>query len=156
LSCAHIFTFLELTHKVCTVCIPAFFGNLLGVKPIIISDVDGQNVPILKVKGRNASLDKLVALMGESVISPETQTVYISHADCPEAAEYLKEKLLPLGFADARIGCIGAVVGAGLTKGWRCVNFGVFKNIGIAWVSSPCAAGLVAYLVALATKGFLA
>ena len=51
---------------------------------------------------------------------------------------------------------VGAVVGAGLTKGWRCVNFGVFKNIGIAWVSSPCAAGLVAYLVALATKGFLA
>jgi len=90
----------------------AFFGNLLGVKPIIVSDVDGQNVPILKVKGRNASLDKLVALMGESVISPETQTVYISHADCPEVAEYLKEKLLALGFADARIGCIGAVVGA--------------------------------------------
>ena len=90
----------------------AFFGNLLGVKPIIVSDVDGQNVPILKVKGRNASLDKLVALMAESVISPETQTVYISHADCPDVAEYLKEKLLALGFADARIGCIGAVVGA--------------------------------------------
>ncbi len=90
----------------------AFFGNLLGVKPIIVSDMDGQNVPILKVKGRNASLDKLVELMGECVISPETQTVYISHADCPEAAEYLKQKALSLGFADARIGCIGAVVGA--------------------------------------------
>ncbi len=90
----------------------AFFGNLLGVKPIITSDVDGQNVPILKVKGRNASLDKLVELLGESAISPETQTVYISHADCPEVAEYLKEKLLALGFADARIGYIGAVVGA--------------------------------------------
>ncbi len=51
---------------------------------------------------------------------------------------------------------VGAVVGAGLTKGWRCVNFGVFKNIAIAWVSSPLAAGVVAYLVALATKGFLA
>lgn len=51
---------------------------------------------------------------------------------------------------------VGAVVGAGLTKGWRCVNFGVFKNIAIAWVSSPCAAGLVAWLVALATKGIFA
>ena len=51
---------------------------------------------------------------------------------------------------------VGAVVGAGLTKGWRCVNFGVFKNIAIAWVSSPLAAGVVAYLVALATKGILA
>lgn len=90
----------------------AFFGNLLGVKPILVSDVDGQIVPILKVKGRNASLDKLVELVGESVISPETQTVYISHADCPLAAEYLKEKLMALGFADACVGNIGGVVGA--------------------------------------------
>ncbi len=51
---------------------------------------------------------------------------------------------------------VGAVVGAGLTKGWRCVNFGVFKNIAIAWVSSPVAAGLVAFVVALATKGIFA
>lgn len=90
----------------------AFFGNLLGVKPIIISDANGQNVPVVKVKGRNASLDKLIEMTRESVIEPEKQTVYISHADCPEAAEYLKEKALALGFADACIGTIGPVVGA--------------------------------------------
>lgn len=50
---------------------------------------------------------------------------------------------------------VGAVVGAGLTKGWRCVNFGVFKNIAIAWVSSPVSAGLAAYLVALVAKTWL-
>lgn len=90
----------------------AFFGNLLGVKPIIISDANGQNVPIVKVKGRNASLDKLVELMKESVVDAPAQTVYIQHADCLEAAEYLKEKLMALGFADACIGPIGPVVGA--------------------------------------------
>ena len=47
---------------------------------------------------------------------------------------------------------VGAVVGAGLTKGVRQVNFGVFKNIAIAWVSSPLAAGLLTYLVALCTQ----
>ena len=51
---------------------------------------------------------------------------------------------------------VGAVVGAGLTKGWRCVNFGVFKNIAIAWVSSPLAAGIVAYVAAVAMKGIFA
>ncbi|MBR7184891.1 MAG: anion permease [Clostridia bacterium] len=51
---------------------------------------------------------------------------------------------------------VGAVVGAGLTKSWRCVNFGVFKNIAIAWVSSPVGAGLLTYLVALATKTWFA
>ncbi len=51
---------------------------------------------------------------------------------------------------------VGAVIGAGLTRGVKNVNFGVFKNIAIAWVSSPTVAGLLAYLVALSTKGFFA
>jgi uncharacterized protein YhaN len=51
---------------------------------------------------------------------------------------------------------VGAVLGAGLVNGPKHVHFGVFKNIAIAWVSSPCAAGLVAYLVAIATKGIFA
>ena len=51
---------------------------------------------------------------------------------------------------------VGAVVGAGLTKGVKQVNFGVFKNIAIAWVSSPLMAGLLTYLVALATKSYFA
>lgn len=51
---------------------------------------------------------------------------------------------------------VGAVVGAGLTKGWRSVNYGVFKNIAIAWVSSPVGAGLLTYLAALVAKPWLA
>lgn len=50
---------------------------------------------------------------------------------------------------------VGAVVGAGLTKGVKNVNFGVFKNIGIAWVSSPLGAGLLTYAIALLTKNWL-
>lgn len=49
---------------------------------------------------------------------------------------------------------VGAVVGAGLTRGRRHVNFGVFKNIAIAWVSSPTVAGLLAYGVAWITRGY--
>lgn len=51
---------------------------------------------------------------------------------------------------------VGAVVGAGLTKGAKNVNFGVFKNIGIAWVSSPVCAGLITFLVGLCTKSYFA
>lgn len=90
----------------------AFFGNLLGVKPIIISDANGQNVPIVKVKGRKTSLDKLIELTKDAMIAPETQTVYIQHADCAEDAEYVKEKAMELGFKDAVVGVIGPVVGA--------------------------------------------
>lgn len=51
---------------------------------------------------------------------------------------------------------VGAVVGAGLTKGVKNVNFSVFKRIAIAWISSPTVAGLMTYLVALATQSYFA
>lgn len=49
---------------------------------------------------------------------------------------------------------VGAVVGAGLTRGIKQVNFGVFKRIGLAWVSSPTVAGVLAYAVAFLTQGY--
>lgn len=91
----------------------AFFGNLFGVKPIIISDFNGQNVPIKKAKGRKASLDEVVNLMREAVVDPAEQTVYIGHADCIEDAEYLREQLISrVGFKDAYINYIGPIIGA--------------------------------------------
>ncbi len=56
---------------------------------------------------------------------------------------------------------VGAVIGAGLVtsikiKSLSNVNFKVFGRIGIAWVSSPTVAGLLTYLVAVATQGYFA
>ena len=51
---------------------------------------------------------------------------------------------------------VGAVIGAGLVSGVKNVNFGVFKHIALAWVSSPTVAGVLAYLVALATQSYFA
>jgi len=49
---------------------------------------------------------------------------------------------------------VGAVVGAGLVSGVKNVNFGVFKRIAIAWVSSPTVAGVLSYLIGVATQGY--
>lgn len=49
---------------------------------------------------------------------------------------------------------VGAVIGAGLVNGVKTVNFGVFKRIAIAWVSSPTVAGLLAYGVAFFTRSY--
>ena len=46
--------------------------------------------------------------------------------------------------------------GNGGIIGWSGAGEYTFKNIAIAWVSSPTVAGLLAYLVALATQGFFA
>ena len=49
---------------------------------------------------------------------------------------------------------VGAVIGAGLVSGVKYVNFGVLKNVAIAWVSSPTIAGLLTWLVAICTKSY--
>jgi fatty acid-binding protein DegV len=74
-------------------------------------------VPIVKVKGRTASIEKMVEMLAPSVIDPAEQTADIGHADCLEEAEALKEKVMKLGFADAYINVINPVVGACIGPG---------------------------------------
>jgi len=94
----------------------AFFGNLLGVKPIIISDKNGVQTPIKKVKGRRTSLDEIVSLTKVSIREPEKQTVYISHADCSEAElAYVKEAVLrEIPCKDVYMNEIGPIIGASI------------------------------------------
>ena len=94
----------------------AFFGNLMGVKPILISDADGVQTPIKKVKGRMNSFAELVNQIKETVVDPENQTVYLAHADCSEEEiDALK------GMIQEKIPCrdivcvyIGPIIGASI------------------------------------------
>lgn len=49
---------------------------------------------------------------------------------------------------------VGAVIGAGLTRGVKAVHFGVLKNIALAWIGSPTIAGLLTYVVAVSLKSY--
>ena len=94
----------------------AFFGNLFGVKPIIVADANGNNFAFTKVKGRNNSLDFIVNEVKTRIINPSEQMVFVEHADDLEAAEYLKKKIeeevKPKEIIVTNIGpIIGATVG---------------------------------------------
>ncbi len=93
----------------------AFFGNLLGVKPILIADANGNQVPIKKVKGRQNSLNELVAMLKEVYADPEGE-VYLTHADCDleevEAVCDLIQKELPC--KKIHVGYIGPIIGASI------------------------------------------
>ena len=65
----------------------------------------------------------------------------------------LMERLMGIPVSTSQA-VVGAVIGAGLVKGVKNVNFGVFKRIAIAWVSSPTVAGLLASGVAFFTKSY--
>ncbi|MBR4466693.1 MAG: DegV family EDD domain-containing protein, partial [Clostridia bacterium] len=94
----------------------AFFGNLMGVKPILIADADGEQTAIKKAKGRAGSFREIVALLKDTMTSPEEQTVYFSHSDCSdEEVETLKKMVLEeTGCKDVYVGLIGPIIGASI------------------------------------------
>ena len=92
----------------------AFFGNLMGVKPILISDANGAQTPVKKVKGRKNSFAEIVDLMKENITDSEDQTIYLVHADCdPAEIEALKnETLSKIKCKDVLPLYIGPIIGA--------------------------------------------
>ena len=94
----------------------AFFGNLMGVKPIIIADANGEQAAFKKVKGRQNSLKEIINLLKESIVNPEEQTVYIGHADCSEEEVKsfvdLVKKEIPC--KEIFVGYIGPIIGASI------------------------------------------
>lgn len=95
----------------------AFLGNLMGVKPIIISDADGAQTPVLKAKGRLNSLRQIVNSLADSIEDSENQYIYIAHADCAKeelnlVKEMINNNIKSKGIITVYIGpIIGASIG---------------------------------------------
>ena len=94
----------------------AFFGNLMGVKPIIIADANGDQAAYKKVKGRQKSFEEIVAMLKASIIEPEKQTIYMTHADCAKEeidglVELIRKEIPCL---DVEVGFIGPIIGASI------------------------------------------
>ncbi len=91
----------------------AFFGGILQVKPIIVSDIKGHNAPIAKVKGRKNAINYLVNRCKEVIENPEDQILYVSHGDCEEEAKQFAEKLREaVNPKDIYIDWLGPIIGA--------------------------------------------
>ncbi len=95
----------------------AFFGNLFGVKPIIISDIKGQNYAYKKVKGTSNAR----AAIAEHIVDAADgnyETLLISHADCEQDAILLRDEILKRAqFKEVIFGNIGPIVGASVGPG---------------------------------------
>ena len=94
----------------------AFFGNLLGVKPIIVSDYNGEQAAFKKVKGRANSIREIVMLLKEALLNSENQTIYVSHADCSkeEVEQIVNIIQKEIHCKDICIGFIGPIIGASI------------------------------------------
>ena len=71
----------------------AAVGTVLQIKPLLKGDPEGKIVCFAKVRGRQRAIEEMAKRYEELVVSPETQTVCISHADCEADAQILASML---------------------------------------------------------------
>ena len=90
----------------------ALFGTMLSIKPVMHGDDEGRLIPVSKARGRRASLLALVDRMAQTAIDPANQTVFISHGDCLEDAEFVASELRRrLNVQTIHINYVGPVIG---------------------------------------------
>ncbi|MCQ2800356.1 MAG: DegV family protein [Bacilli bacterium] len=89
----------------------AFFGNIVGVKPIFISDRKGNNLTVNKVKGTKASLNEIFEDVKNACVEGETEEIFIGQGMAMERAEALKKRVEDELHIKATIEWIGPIVG---------------------------------------------
>ena len=103
----------------------AFFGDMFGVKPILMFDDEGHNVALYKAKGRKNSLLEIARIAKENCSNPKERTAYLMQAYCSqEDIDTFKKALLEIGdFKDVVVLPLGPIIGASSGPGTINVYF---------------------------------
>ena len=89
----------------------AFIGNIIGIKPIFISDRKGNNFVIKKAKGTKASLDELFNGVKETLDKEKCNEVFVGQGMAQDRALELKKRIEDELDVKATIIWIGPIVG---------------------------------------------
>ena len=105
--------------------VAAAMGTMLNIKPIIIESRDGLMVSVDKVRGRHKALAYLAEKAAENVDDPREAETIIIHADAPEDAMLLKERVEALipDIGEIAIENVGPVIGAHCGPGTLAICF---------------------------------
>jgi len=102
----------------------AVFGSMLAIKPVMHVDNEGHLINVAKARGRKAAIQELFNRMKVTAIDPASQTVFISHGDCLEEAEYLANMIKEqLQVKEVLINYVGPVIGAHSGPGTMALFF---------------------------------
>ena len=94
----------------------AFVGTILGIKPIFRLDNDGKIASDAKVRGKKAAVKHMLEKAKEKC--NEIKTFFICHADVPDEAEELKQKILEEHpNAEVIVNCLSPVLGTNVGPG---------------------------------------
>ena len=102
----------------------ALVGTMLQIKPVLHMDDEGHLINMSKARGRKASLDALAKKATELGEGYDNSTMFISHGDCREDAEYLAKLLKEqYGVKEVVISYVGAVIGSHSGPGTMALFF---------------------------------
>ena len=91
----------------------AIVGTMLSIKPVLHVDNEGHLINVGKARGRKASIQAMAKKVAELGAGFDNATMFISHGDCPEDAEYLAGLLKEqYGAKEVYINYVGAVIGS--------------------------------------------
>ncbi len=101
-----------------------FFGNMLGIKPLLYMDSGGFLKCSERVRGRRSAIESLADTYGRLRGRQESGEIFISHADCLCDARLLDEMLYKKhGTRSSKTVDIGAVIGAHAGPGTLALFF---------------------------------
>ena len=90
----------------------ALLGTMLSIKPVLHVDDEGHLIPVSKARGRKASLLALVDRMEQTAVDAAEQTVFISHGDCAQDAQFVADEVRRrMGVKAVHINYVGPVIG---------------------------------------------
>lgn len=101
----------------------AVLGTMLSIKPVLHVDDDGHLINMAKARGRKASIKAMFEKVRDTSDNIAEQSVFISHGDCLEDAEYLADMIRSLGVKHIVINHVGPVIGAHSGPGTLAVFF---------------------------------
>lgn len=91
----------------------AIMGTMLSIKPVLHVDNEGHLINVGKARGRKASIQAMARKVAELGGGYDNATMFISHGDCLEDAEYLAGLLREqYGVKEVYINYVGAVIGS--------------------------------------------
>ncbi len=106
----------------------AYAAKVLNIKPVLHVDNEGHLIPVSKKIGRKNSIKEIVKQY-EETHDEESDTIIISHAECLEDANYLKQLVLEVSSPKNIImSNIGTVIGSHSGPGTLALYFVASKR----------------------------
>ena len=104
---------------------PAFFGNMVSLKPILVFDEKGSNIAVKKAIGRKNAFKEMANMIKEDIVDPENQEIYLMNADCDQVSIDMFAKAVRdvVPVKDIIVQTLGPIIGASSGPGTIIINY---------------------------------